>query len=85
MGIWRIAFEQDGRVSALSLIGQLLKPEAEALRESFKADYSRPSPIPSKRMDGTPLTEEDKQMWRQMEEDQSQERADEFSQVTQTA
>ena len=57
LGICRIAFEQDGRVSALSLIEQLLKPEAEALRESFKADYSRPSPIPSKRMDGTPLTE----------------------------
>ena len=78
LGICRIAFDQDGRVSALTLIEQLLKPGAEGLRESFKADYSRPSPIPTKRMDGTPLTEEDKQMWRQVEEDQSQERAAEF-------
>lgn len=78
LGVCRIAFDQDGRVSALNLIEELLKPEAEGLRESFKADYSKPSPIPTKRMDGTPLTEEDKEMWRQAEESESKERAKEF-------
>ncbi len=47
LGICRIAFDQNGWVSALTLIEQLLNPEAEGLRESFKADYSRPSPIPA--------------------------------------
>jgi hypothetical protein len=80
LGICRIAFDQDSRVvSALKLLKDVL--QSRELQEALQTQYLKPSAVPAKRIDGTPLTQDEIEMWNAAEKADVTERKETFGRL----